>query len=73
MAREIDVREAAEMLGVQPRRVRELIRNGRLVARHHPTAYRWLIESRSVRDYIRKGRCPGTGRPRNVDFEATAN
>jgi len=62
----LTVKEAAQALGVTPHRVRELIASGKLRARHHATAYYWLISTKSIEHYIATGR-PRTGRPRAVD------
>ena len=67
---ELRVRQVAEVLGVTPYRVRELIAAGRLKARHHPSAYYWLVSARSVQDYVQRGRLRG-GRPRAVDTKTT--
>lgn len=48
----MSVSEAAEKLGVLPARVRTLIREGKISATHHPTAYRWQIERREIRRYL---------------------
>lgn len=61
------VRDAAEVLGVAPARVRELIADGRLQAKHHPTAYHWMIDAAELKRYIAKGRIRH-GRPRAVDL-----
>lgn len=63
----LKVREAAGVLGVAPARVRELIAEGRLKAKHHPTAYYWLIEASELRRYVTAGGS-GCGRPRAVDL-----
>lgn len=55
----IDVKEAAGILGVDPRQVRNLIAQGDLVARKVGGV--WLVEERSVRDRARFP--PGPGRP----------
>jgi hypothetical protein len=62
----LKVREAADVLGVTPQRVRELIAGGRLKAKHHPTAYYWMIEAAELKRYVAKG-SSGHGRPRAVD------
>lgn len=62
----LKVREAADVLGVTPQRVRELIAGGRLKATHHPTAYYWMIEAAELKRYVAKG-STGHGRPRVVD------
>lgn len=63
---ELQVGQTAKLLKVTPYRVRELIAAGRLRARHHPTAYYWLVDAASVRDYISNGRLRA-GRPRAID------
>jgi len=60
------VGQVAERLRVAPRRVRELIAEGRLKATHHPTAYYWLVCETSLRQYVKKQK-PKRGRPRSVD------
>jgi hypothetical protein len=67
MAKTLKVRDAADVLGVTPARVRELIATGRIKAEHHPTAYHWMIEAAELKRYIAKGRT-GHGRPRAVDI-----
>lgn len=67
---ELQVGQAAKLLKVTPYRVRELIASGRLKARHHPTAYYWLIQANSIRDYIDNGRLRA-GRPRAIDTTKT--
>ena len=63
---ELTVGQAAKILRVSPYRVRELIAAGRLKARHHPTAYYWLISKKSLDTYTLRGRLRA-GRPRAID------
>jgi hypothetical protein len=63
---ELTVGQAAKILKVTPYRVRELIVAGRLKARHHPSAYYWLITRKSLDAYMLKGRLRA-GRPRAID------
>jgi excisionase family DNA binding protein len=58
--------EAADVLRVTPYRIRELIREGRLKASHHPTAYCWQIPAGELKRYIASGRSP-RGKMRKVD------
>lgn len=63
---ELNVNQVADILQVKPHRVRELIKAGKLKARHHPTAYRWMVDATSVRNYVRSP-MQGVGRRRKVD------
>lgn len=58
--------EAAEVLRVTPYRVRELIRDGRIYAVHHPSAYHWQIPAAELKRYISSDRKP-RGIQRRVD------
>lgn len=66
----LTVRETADVLCVTPARVRELIATGKLKARNHPTAYRWMIAASDLTKYVRKGKTL-RGRPRAIDKEKT--
>lgn len=67
----LTVRETADVLCVTPARVRELIADGRLKAKNHPTAYRWMISASDLTAYVKKGKT-SRGRPRAIDMEESA-
>lgn len=62
----LKVSEAAKVLGVSPARVRELIAEGKIRAKHHKTAYYWMIRATDLKNYISNGSAK-RGRPRLVD------
>jgi excisionase family DNA binding protein len=62
----LKVSEAATVLGVSPARVRELIAEGKIQAKHHKTAYYWMIRAVDLKKYISIGPAK-RGRPRLVD------
>ena len=62
----VTVKEASEILGVAPARVRYLCREGRIAARHNPTSFHIEIQKKSLDSYIKKG-STGFGRKRKID------
>lgn len=62
----VSVKEASEILGVKPARVRHLCKEGRIAARHNPSSFNIEIQKKSLESYIKKG-SKGFGKPRNID------
>ncbi len=62
----VSVKEASEILGVKPARVRHLCKEGRIAARHNPSSFNIEIQKKSLESYIKKG-SKGFGRARNID------
>ena len=57
---------AAKYLGVEPKRIRELIKQNRLQATQHPTSFKWEVTGTSLKKYIKTGK-KYYGKPRNID------
>ena len=62
----VTVKEASEILGVNPARVRHLCKEGRIAARHNPSSFNIEIQKKSLDAYIKKGSL-GFGRKRRID------
>lgn len=62
----VSVKEASEILGVKPARVRYLCKEGRISARHNPSSFVIEIKKKSLESYIKKG-SKGFGRVRKID------
>ena len=62
----LSTQEAAEVLGVEPSRVRSLIKTGKIEAFQDPRSYKWGIKRTHLRKYVRSG-ASTRGRRRFVD------